>query len=223
MKTKGKISASMMCANPFKVAQIMKTLERGKVEYLHQDVMDGKFVPNLGMSLDHMKFVRRSTSIPFDFHVMTLEPDYIVPLLEPRKDDIVSIHYESTFQVQRTLENVRKFGCKVFIAINPATSLSALEEVVQYVDGINLLMVNPGFAGQKAVASTFDKAARLSQMLKEKHLEHIELEVDGNITFDHAATLRKLGASIFVAGTSSVFNVEGVKSGALQQLRKAIR
>lgn len=222
MNKPGKISASMMCANPFHLAQIMRTLEEGGVEYLHQDIMDGKFVPNLGMSREHMIFVRKCTSIPFDFHLMTLEPDNIVQLLEPQPGDMVSIHYESTCQVQRTLENVRRWGCKVFIAINPATSLSALEEVIYYVDGINLLMVNPGFAGQTAVASTFDKAKRLTEMLKAKGREDIELEVDGNITFESAARLRTLGASIFVAGSSSIFTSEGVESARLETLRRSI-
>lgn len=222
MNRAGKISASMMCANPFKLADIMQTLERAKVEYLHQDVMDGKFVPNLGISLDHIKFMRENTNIPFDFHVMTVEPDGIVPLLEPRPGDIVSIHYESTFQVQRTLENARRFGCKVFVAINPATSLSALDEIVQYVDGINLLMVNPGFAGQKAVASCFNKAERLQRLLQECGRSDIELEVDGNITFENAHRLRNLGATIFVAGTSSLFSRSGISEEAIAGMRTAI-
>lgn len=222
MNSAGKISASMMCANPFRLADIMQTLEQGKVEYLHQDVMDGKFVPNLGISLDHIKFMRENTNIPFDFHVMTVEPDNIVPMLEPRPGDIVSIHYESTFQVQRTLENSRRFGCKVFIAINPATSLSALDEVVQYVDGINLLMVNPGFAGQKAVESCFRKAEKLQTFLVEHERCDIELEVDGNITCESAARLRRLGATIFVAGTSSLFSEGGSLAEKICALRKVV-
>lgn len=217
-----KISASMMCAHPFHLAESIHRLEEGHVEYLHQDVMDGKFVPNLGMSLDHMKFLRKSTKIPFDFHLMTLDPDSIIPILEPREGDILTIHYESTFQVQRTLENARKYGSKVFVAINPATSLSALDEVVHYVDGINLLMVNPGFAGQKVVASCFDKAGRLATFLKARNRESIDWEVDGNITFENARKLKSLGANIFVAGTSSVFRNNIVDSVSLDDLRKSI-
>ena len=219
----GKISASMMCANPFKLANIIRTLESAGVSYLHQDIMDGHFVPNLGMSVDHIRFMRKKTKISFDFHVMTLEPDNIIPLLEPRPGDIVSIHYESTFQVQRTLERTRKYGCKVFIAINPATSLYSLEEIIHYVDGINLLMVNPGFAGQKAVESCFDKAKRLQQLIGRLCCRNIEVEVDGNITIENATLLKECGATIFVAGTSSIFNEEMVDQAALDDLISAIK
>jgi len=218
----GKISASMMCANPFKLADIMSTLELEDVAYLHQDIMDGRFVPNLGISLDHIKFMRKNTSIPFDFHVMAVEPDNIIPLLEPRPGDIVSVHYESTFQVQRTLENVRRYGCKVFIAINPATSLSALDEVVQYVDGINLLMVNPGFVGQIAVGSCFRKAEKLQHFLRECGRGEIEVEVDGNISLKNAKRLFACGASIFVAGTSSIFSNDGDMQSSIKNLKAAI-
>lgn len=218
----GKISASMMCANPFGLAEIASTLEAAGIEYLHQDVMDGHFVPNLGMSVDHMRFMRLNTKIPFDFHVMTLEPDSIIPLLEPRPGDIVSIHYESTFQVQRTLENTRKFGCKVFVAINPATSLYVLDEIIHYVDGINLLMVNPGFAGQKAVQSCFKKAERLRRLICESGRTDVEFEVDGNISFDNARKLRGIGATIFVAGTSSIFGDNGVDFELISKLRQNI-
>lgn len=222
MTKQGKISASMMCANPFYLRETLNILEQEHVEYLHQDIMDGKFVPNLGMGLDNIKALRECTNIPFDFHLMVLDPDNIIPLLGLRQNDIVSIHYESTFQVQRTLENARKYGAKVFLAINPATSLYNLEEVVHYIDGINLLTVNPGFAGQKIVQSSFKKAEKLQQFLKEHDRENIEIEVDGNITFENAEKLKKFGANIFVAGTSSIFEKNGVHADTIKQFRNII-
>lgn len=222
MAKPGRISASMMCANPFKLADIIRTLEAEGIPYLHQDIMDGHFVPNLGISVDHVRFMRDNTRIPFDFHVMALEPDNIIPLLEPRPEDVVSIHYESTFQVQRTLERTRRYGCKVFIAINPATSLSSLDEIIHYVDGINLLMVNPGFAGQKAVKSCFDKAERLRKMIESSGRDDIEFEVDGNISLENAKLLRGTGATLFVAGTSSIFSADGIVQGNISSLKAAI-
>ena len=222
MTKQGKISASMMCANPFYLRDTLNVLEQENIEYLHQDIMDGKFVPNLGMGLDNLKALRECTKIPFDFHLMVLDPDNIIPLLGLRKDDIVSIHYESTFQVQRTLENARKYDAKVFLAINPATSLYNLEEVVHYIDGINLLTVNPGFAGQKIVQSSFKKAQKLQQFLKEHCREDIDIEVDGNITFENAEKLKQFGANIFVAGTSSIFKKEGVHSEIIKKFRQII-
>ena len=222
MAKPGRISASMMCANPFKLADIIRTLEAEGISYLHQDIMDGHFVPNLGISVDHVRFMRDNTRIPFDFHVMALEPDNIIPLLEPRPEDVVSIHYESTFQVQRTLERTRRYGCKVFIAINPATSLSSLDEIIHYVDGINLLMVNPGFAGQKSVKSCFDKAERLRKMIESSGRDDIEFEVDGNISLENAKLLRGIGATLFVAGTSSIFSADGIVHGNIPNLKAVI-
>ena len=217
-----KVSASMMCANPFYLGDTIRQLEKGGVEYLHMDVMDGKFVPNLGIALDHMKALRKSTKIPFDYHLMVCDPDGIIPLLDAKRSDIITIHYESTYQVQRTLENARRFGCKVFVAINPATSISALDEVIHYVDGVNMLMVNPGFAGQKAVESCFDKAERFRDFLMNHGRHGIDWEVDGNITCENAKRLKALGANIFVAGTSSVFKDNRICSGAILRLRKSV-
>ena len=142
---KNKISASLMCADPFELKNVLKTLENNNIDFLHIDIMDGKFVPNLGIGSDYINALKQHTQIPLDYHIMVKEPDSIINLLDLREQDIVSIHYESSYQVQRTLENIRRKGnCKVMIAINPATPLCVLEELIYYIDGINLLMVNPG-------------------------------------------------------------------------------
>lgn len=112
------------------------------------------------------------------------------------------------FQVQRALDYLEPFGCKRFLAINPATPVSALEEVLEYIDGINLLMVNPGFAGQKIVPSTMRKAQKVADLLKREGKDNIIIEVDGNITPENARKLRAIGASRFVAGTSAIFKGE---------------
>ena len=223
MKDKtSRISASMMCANPFFLQKIFSELEKEKIDYLHIDIMDGIFVPNLGIGLDQIRFMRESTSIPFDFHLMGHEPERILQLLELQKQDIVSIHYESTFQVQRTLEKAKNYGCKCFLAVNPATALSSIEEVLHYIDGINLLMVNPGFSGQKMVPSCFQKAKKLSYFLAENDCSHLDVEVDGNITFENAHNLCQTVANIFVAGTSSIFDREGIIKNSIEKLRRNI-
>ena len=222
MDKKSKISASMMCTNPFSMNETFNALSEGKVEYLHLDIMDGIFVPNLGLSLDWIKALRANTDIPFDFHLMTINPDNILPILDLREADIVSIHYESTPQILRTLENVKKYGVKVFLAINPGTPIGVLEELIYFIDGINLLMVNPGFAGQAMVPFGFSKAKKLNAFLRERNITNIDVEVDGNITFKNAELLRGEGANIFVAGTSSIFDKKGIKNNSIEQLRKAI-
>lgn len=200
-----KISASMMCADLVNLKETIKAFEEEGVEYLHIDVMDGEFVPNFGLGVDYIRGLRELTTIPLDLHLMVKDPEYKLQWIGIKETDIVSIHYESTYQVQRALDWLAPFHCKRFLAISPATPIYVLEEVLDYIDGINLLMVNPGFAGQQIVPSTLKKAERIQQFLKKRRREDIIIEVDGNITPENGNKLRKLGASIFVAGTSNIF------------------
>jgi ribulose-phosphate 3-epimerase len=201
----GKISASMMCSSLVDLQETIRVFEQEKIEYLHIDVMDGDFVPNFGLGVDYIRGLRDLTDIPLDLHLMINKPEYKFNWIGIEPTDIVSIHYESTSQVQRALDWLRPFGCRCFLAINPATPVWCLEEVLDYIDGINLLMVNPGFAGQKIVESTLKKAEKLQKFLKNNDRENIEVEVDGNITPHNGNLLRRSGADIFVAGTSSIF------------------
>ncbi len=202
---KSQISASMMCSDLIDLKDTIKIFEEESIEYLHIDVMDGTFVPNFGLGVDYIRGLRKLTNIPLDIHLMVKDPEYKFQWLGIKETDVVSIHYESTFQVQRALDYLQPFGCKRFLAINPATPISALEEVLDYIDGINLLMVNPGFAGQKIVPSTIRKAQKVVELLKREGRDDIIIEVDGNMTMNNAEILRNIGASMFVAGTSAIF------------------
>lgn len=217
------ISASMMCANLVDLRETIDIFEKNSVEYLHIDVMDGTFVPNLGLGVDYIRGLRELTDIPLDLHLMIKDPEYKLQWIGIKETDIVSIHYESSFQVQRVLDWLKPYGCKRFLAINPATPVISLEEVLDYIDGINVLMVNPGFAGQQIVPSTLKKAEKVIRFLNEVGRDDIIVEVDGNITNENASFLRKKGASMFVAGTSSIFHgdVKTYESNIIN-LRKAI-
>lgn len=202
---KSEISASMMCSDLIDLKETIRIFEEEGIEYLHIDMMDDSFVPNFGLGVDYVRGLRNLTDIPLDLHLMIKDPEYKYQWIGIKPTDTVSIHYESTFQVQRALDYLEPFGCKRFLAINPATPVSALEEVLEYIDGINLLMVNPGFAGQKIVPSTMRKAQKVADLLKREGREDITIEVDGNITPENGKILREIGASRFVAGTSSIF------------------
>lgn len=202
---KAQISASMMCSDLIDLRETIDIFERNGVERLHIDMMDGTFVPNFGLGVDYVRGLRKLTNIPLDLHLMIKDPEYKLQWIGIKETDIVSIHYESSFQVQRVLDWLQPYGCKRFLAINPATPVSSMEEVLDYIDGINLLMVNPGFAGQKIVPSTMKKAEKVVKLLKDAGREDIIVEVDGNITPDNAKKLRSIGASMFVAGTSAIF------------------
>ena len=195
----------MMCSDLIDLKETIKIFEEQGVEYLHIDMMDGNFVPNFGLGVDYIRGLRKLTNIPLDLHLMIKDPEYKLQWIGIKETDIVSIHYESSFQVQRVLDWLVPFGCKRFLAINPATPVNVLEEVLDYIDGINLLMVNPGFAGQKIVPSTLKKAQKVMELLRHEKREDITIEVDGNITLENAKILRDIGASIFVAGTSCLF------------------
>lgn len=223
VKKTSEISASMMCSDLIDLKETIKVFEEEGVEHLHIDMMDGNFVPNFGLGVDYVRGLRKLTSIPLDLHLMIKDPEYKLQWIGIQKTDIVSIHYESSFQVQRVLDWLVPFGCKRFLAINPATPVNSLEEVLDYIDGINLLMVNPGFAGQKIVPSTMRKAQKVVELLKREHREDITIEVDGNITPENASKLKGIGANIFVAGTSAIFkgNVAEFKQN-IKTFRQAI-
>ena len=221
---KSEISASMMCSNLINLKETIDVFEQENVEHLHIDVMDGDFVPNYGLGVDYIRGLRELTNIPLDLHLMISNPEYKLQWLGIETSDIVTIHYESTCHVQRALDWLDKYNCKKFIAINPATPIYSLEEVLDYIDGINLLMVNPGFAGQKMVPTMMKKARKLQQFLINNEKENLVIEVDGNITETNGNALRKCGASIFVAGTSSIFRGQvNSYSSNISSFRKAIQ
>ncbi|MBR4375916.1 MAG: ribulose-phosphate 3-epimerase [Spirochaetia bacterium] len=206
MNRKCKISASLMCADPYLFQESLKTLQDAGIDYLHMDVMDGHFVQNYGISIDFCKKIRQHTNIPFDFHLMVEEPQKLIPGLELRENDIVSIHYESTYYIKETLDMLKQYKSKLFVALRPETPIIILDTILDYIDGVNFLTVNPGFAGQKMVTGTARKAQNLIPYLKARGKENLDFEVDGNMSYENIALFKEIGANIFVLGTSSVFN-----------------
>ncbi len=206
-----------MCSDLAHLKETLAIFEKNKIDYLHIDVMDGIFVPNLGLGVDYIRCLRDVTDIPLDLHLMIREPEYKLSWLDIKETDIVSLHYESTGQIQRALDVLEPYGCKSFIAINPGTPIYSIEEVLDDIDGINMLMVNPGFAGQKMVPSTMRKMEKMHKYLLEIGKEDLEIEVDGNITLEKAGILSGYGANLFVAGTSCLFH------GSLEGYDESIR
>ncbi len=216
------ISASLMCLKLKDLERDIRAMEEEKVEYLHIDVMDGEFVPNFGLGIDYINGIREMTNIPLDFHMMVSRPEDKLEWLKLRSTDNISIHYESTIHVQRTLVRAKAYGCKVFLAINPGTPIYSVEEVLDYIDGINVLEVNPGFAGQRIVKSCIPKVEKLERYLKEVGYGDLKIQVDGNISFENGPILRKNGADIFVAGSSSIFNGDDLREN-IRKYREVLR
>ena len=219
---KSLISPSLMCADFFDLGNELKKLEQNGIEYLHIDIMDGDFVPNYTLGTDFIKKLKQVTSIPLDVHMMVRSPENKLDWIPFGEGDYVSVHYEACTHLQRALSMIRARGGKPMLALNPGTPLSVLEEVLPDLDAILIMTVNPGFAGQKLIPSTLDKIRRLRNYLDENGYGHVEIECDGNVSFENAKKMREAGANIFVAGTSSIYAKDGSFEGNIQKLRAAI-
>lgn len=219
---KKKISPSMMCADWMNLGRVIETLKECGTEYLHIDIMDGVFVRNYTLGTDYIKALHRVTDIPLDIHLMITEPSDRIGWFEIRQGDYVSVHVEADRHIQRTLAAIRAAGGRPMAALNPGTPLCFLEEILPDIDAVLIMTVNPGFAGQKLVPGTLDKIARLRRMLDEAGRPDIEIEVDGNVSFENAVKMSDAGANIFVCGSSSVFSKGGDISGNIKKLRESL-
>lgn len=201
---KGMISVSMMCVHLGQIKEYLEAFKRNNIEYLHIDVMDGSFVPNFTLGPDYVKQLKDLTDIPFDFHFMVDRPEEKMPWFDIRENDYVSVHYESTRHIAKCLQYIRSLGAKPMLAINPGTPLCVVEEALDFIDGVLVMTVNPGFAGQKLVPNTVEKARKLRKRLDESGRSDIIIETDGNMSNENCRKLFDAGSRMFVAGTSSL-------------------
>ncbi len=218
-----KISPSFMCADFMELSRHLRELEESGAEYLHIDIMDGSFVPNYTLGTDFCRVLKRNTDIPLDIHLMIDSPEYKLSWFPIEKGDYVSVHYESTPHIHRAIQQIKVLGAKPMLALNPATPLSAIDHLTDDIDAVLLMTVNPGFAGQKLVEATLKKISDLREKLDSRGYPHIEIEVDGNVSFENAKRMSDRGANIFVAGSSSVFSPDFPLSEGMKKLREAIK
>ena len=217
-----KISPSIMCVDFFKLKETITEFQKLGVEYLHIDIMDGHFVSNYTLGTDFVKKLKAETKIPLDIHLMVEKPENILDWFSFGEGDWVSVHLESTCHLQKALAMIRARGAKPMVAINPATPICSIENVLEEIDGVLVMTVNPGFAGQKLVASTLKKIEKLRKYLDENGYENIEIEVDGNVSFKNADLMSRAGANIFVCGSSSVFSKEAAIPENIAKFRSIV-
>lgn len=217
---KQQISPSMMCADYRGFTELLKTFETTGIEYLHIDVMDGVFVKNYTLGTDFCERLRAMTDIPLDIHLMITEPEWKIDWFKPRPGEYISVHAEATNHLQRALAAIQKYDAKPMAALNPATPLSVLDYVLDDIDAVLLMTVNPGFAGQKLIPQTLKKITDCRKYLDERGYSNVEIEVDGNVSFENAKKMYEAGANIYVAGTSSVFYGEDSIPANIAKLRK---
>jgi ribulose-phosphate 3-epimerase len=200
------IAPSLLSADFTRLGEEIRAVEEGGARVIHFDVMDGRFVPNITIGLPVIKSIRKATNLPIDAHLMIVEPlRYAVEFVEAGAN-MVSVHVEIDPHLHRTLSAIRDAGGQAGIAINPATSLLALEEALPYADFVLLMSVNPGFGGQKFVKGSLDKLRRLRMMIRERGLQ-TRIEIDGGVDETNIGEIVSAGAEIVVAG-SAVFGKE---------------
>jgi ribulose-phosphate 3-epimerase len=211
MTTPIKIAPSILAADFCRLAEEVQAVEKGGADYLHVDVMDGHFVPNLTIGPPVVASLSRVTSLPLDVHLMIENPDRYLAAFADAGADIITVHVEACPHLHRTLQAIRGLGKRAGVALNPATDLQALKYVIDEVDLVLAMSVNPGFGGQKFIANTVEKVRLIAQMAEE-HGANVEIEVDGGITPETIAEVASAGASVFVAGTA-VFGSEDYAQG----------
>ena len=212
----------MMCADIFTLGDTMDVFEKNGVSYLHIDIMDGEFVPNFTLGTDYCRRMKQSSSIPLDIHLMINDPEKKLAWFDFGERDIVSVHFESTKHPYLALQMIRERGAKAFLAINPGTAASVILPMLSVMDGVLVMTVNPGFAGQKLAESTLAKITEVRELAAKAGRDDLLIETDGNVSFENAVRMSRAGADIFVAGTSAVFRKDMTLEEGLKKLQECV-
>lgn len=204
-----KVAPSILSADFANMGNDIAKLKPWGASLVHCDVMDGAFVPNMSFGAQMVKAIREYTSLPLDVHLMINKPECFIEDFAKTGADIITIHQEACVHLHRTIKLITSCGIKVGVALNPATSISTLENIIDDIDMVLIMTVNPGFGGQVFIPSMLKKITVLKDMIKQSG-RNIEIEIDGGVTVENAASIENAGADILVAG-SAVFNADDPK------------
>ena len=213
-----KIAASILAADFARLGEQVKEAEAAGADWIHVDVMDGHFVPNITIGPPVIRSLRAITTLPLDVHLMITAPDRYIPEFARAGADRLTVHVETCDHLHRTIQFVRELGVKPGVTLNPATPLSSLEEILPEVDMVLVMSVNPGFGGQSYIPSSTARIARLRAMI-DRIGSQAEVEVDGGINVDTVAEVVEAGATVLVAG-SAIFNDRAAVSENIRLLRE---
>jgi ribulose-phosphate 3-epimerase len=204
-----KLAPSILSADFSKLLEQVKEVEAAGVEYLHIDVMDGHFVPNISFGAPILKSLKGKTNLFMDVHLMIENPDQYISEFVDAGADLINVHIEACRHIHRTIQHIKSFGVKAAVALNPGTPLSTIEEILPELDMVLIMSVNPGFGGQSYIESMSDKIRNLKTMIDEKGLK-CDIQVDGGIKTDNVKKVVDAGANIIVAG-SAIFNTSNIE------------
>lgn len=200
------IAPSLLAADFTKLGEEIEMINRSEADWLHVDVMDGLFVPNISFGEPVMKPLKKICKKPFDVHLMIIDPDRYLQYFKDCGADILTVHYEACTHLHRTIGAIKELGMKAGVSLNPHTPVSLLEEVLTDLDMVLIMSVNPGFGGQKFIENTYDKVRKLRAMANKVNPDLI-IEVDGGVNLDNAPKLIAAGANALVAG-NAVFKAQ---------------
>ena len=203
-----RLAPSILSADFSKLGEEISTIEKAGADIIHVDVMDGHFVPNISYGAVVMKSLLGKTKMPFDVHLMIENVDRYIDEFVTENTEYITVHQEVCMHLHRTIDHIKSKGIKAGVSINPATPISSLENILEYVDLVLVMSVNPGFGGQKFIESSLEKIRKLKR-IREENRDNFVIEVDGGVNLENGRKLVKAGADILVAG-SSVFAADDV-------------
>ncbi len=204
------LAPSILSADFAHLGNDIKTIDNAGADYVHIDVMDGKFVPSISFGMPVMKAIRKYTDKVFDVHLMIEEPGRYINEFKEAGADIITVHAEACCHLNRTLQAIKNAGCKTGVALNPATPLSVLDYVLEYTDMVLIMSVNPGFGGQSYIPNSTEKIAQIRDIINKRGLD-TDIEVDGGINQSNVTEVIDAGANVIVAG-SAIFNGDAQKN-----------
>lgn len=205
------VSPSLLSADFLNLGKDVEMLNNSQADWLHLDIMDGVFVPNISYGLPVVSHIKKVAQKPLDVHLMIVQPERYIEAFYRAGADILTVHLEASTHLHRTIQQIKSFGMKAGVALNPHTSVCQLEDVIQDLDVVLIMSVNPGFGGQTFISRALDKVRSLKKLIRETH-SHCLIEVDGGVNFNTGKQLVEAGADVLVAGSFVFQSPEPMKT-----------